>query len=327
MAYAAAPTAPRFEHRTDAAPVLGLGTPRPRLSWSAPAAEAGYEQTAYEIEVTRTDSTTTYRVDSADQVLVPWPAPDLTSRAAVTVRVRVAHGDDWSNWSPPATAEAGLLSTSDWQACFVSPATQGAPEQPAPLVSGTLDIPGPVQSARLYATAHGVYVPTLNGSRVGDHVLAPGWTAYRHRLRYQTYDVTDQLRIGTNSLEFLLGNGWFRGRFGFGFVPPYGDRLALLAQLEVTLTDGRRLVLGTDASWRARESEVIANDLFDGQYTDLRRRANLERLPSSPVESLVLRPFGNIAQSRICAASSFTISSAQRLRMAPHILLGIKACE
>src|SRR3954471_5350494 len=104
MALAAAPTAPRFEHRTDADPVLGLGTARPRLSWTVPSAQDGYEQTAYEIEVGRAASTDTYRVQSVDQILVPWPAHELSSRERVTVRVRVAHDDDWSDWSQPAAA-------------------------------------------------------------------------------------------------------------------------------------------------------------------------------------------------------------------------------
>ena len=109
--------------------------------------------------------------------------------------------------------------------------------------------------ARLYATAHGLYEATLNGHRVGDQVLAPGWTSYGHRLRYQTYDVTGLVREGGNDLEVLLGNGWYRGRLGWdGRHAHYGDRLALLAQLEVTTSDGQVIRLGTDASWMARES-------------------------------------------------------------------------
>src|SRR4051794_24448964 len=284
MALAAAPTAPRFEHRTDADPVLGLGTARPRLSWTVPMAEDGYEQTAYEIELTRAAATRTYRVDSRDQVLVPWPAPDLTSKEQVTARVRVAHGADWSNWSPPAGAECGLLSPADWRASFITPAELGRPEQPAPILHRRLDLPGPVRSARLYITAHGIYVASLNGDRVGDQVLAPGWTSYHHRLRYQTYDVTDQLRPGENTLDVLLGNGWFRGSLGFGFGRPYGDQLALLAQLEVTLADGRTVELVTDPSWTAHDSAVLTNDLYDGQRTDLRRRTGSERRPGSPVD-------------------------------------------
>ena len=70
--------------------------------------------------------------------------------------------------------------------------------------------------ARLYITALGVYEAQLNGETVGDHVMAPGWTSYRHRLRYQTFDVTSLLREGRNALGAMLGDGWFRGRLGFG---------------------------------------------------------------------------------------------------------------
>ena len=95
----------------------------------------------------------------------------------------------------------------------------------------------------------------MNGLRVGDHVLAPGWTSYTHRLRYQTYDVSALVREGANELEVLLGNGWFRGRLGWRERRAlYGDRLALLAQLEVTTGDGAVHVLASDGSWTAYEA-------------------------------------------------------------------------
>jgi alpha-L-rhamnosidase len=139
------------------------------------------------------------------------------------------------------------------------------------VLGAVLELPGDVTSARLYSTAHGIYEAFLNGRRVGDQVLTPGWTAYAERLRYQTYDVTELVREGANELEVLLGNGWFRGRLGWGHRRAlYGDRLALLAQLEVTTSDGRVHLLATDGSWTVRESGVLADDLYDGQRTDLR---------------------------------------------------------
>lgn len=283
MAMAAAPEPPRFEHHTG--PVLGLGTDRPRLSWSIPTAESAYEQTSYEIELTRDGITERHRVDSPHQILVSWPARPLASREAATVRVRVAHEGSWSEWSEPAIAEAGLLEVADWTATFISPVGVGALHMPAPILSGSITIPGNIRSARLYTTAHGVYVATLNGRRVGTQVLAPGWTSYRTRLRYQTYDVTDLVHGGENTLEFLLGNGWYRGRLGFkGERALYGDRLALLAQLEITTTDGQVHVLATDGSWTARESEILADDLYDGQRTDLRRRDGERRPAAGGVE-------------------------------------------
>ncbi|WP_235496674.1 alpha-L-rhamnosidase [Leifsonia sp. Root4] len=134
-----------------------------------------------------------------------------------------------------------------------------------------IQVPGPVASARLYATAHGIYTARLNGAPIDDTVLAPGWTAYEHRLRIRAYDVTSLVATGDNHLDFVLGNGWWRGRFGFlGERAIYGDRLALLAQLEVTLVDGSVQILATDGSWVARPTGILSDDIYDGQTTDLR---------------------------------------------------------
>jgi alpha-L-rhamnosidase len=173
--------------------VLGIGTAAPRLSWVVPQADDGFAQDAYEVELTRAGrAPETIRVASTEQVLVPWPGEPLASREAVSVRVRV----EGSDWSEPATVEAGLLAPGDWIARFISPRDLGAIGAPAPLLRSRLEIPGRVARARLYATAHGVYEATMNGRRVGDQVLAPGWTSYHHRLRYQTYDVTGLVRAG-----------------------------------------------------------------------------------------------------------------------------------
>jgi alpha-L-rhamnosidase len=276
MGHVAAPTAVRFEHRTDEDPVLGIGTATPRLSWIVPAADAGFVQEAYEVELTRAGGAAeVVRVTSGEQVLVPWPVAPLRSRESVRIRLRVSGAGMRSAWSDPATVEAGLLRSEDWRARFISPRELGELGAPAPVLRSTFDLPGGVITARLYATAHGLYEATLNGRRVGDQVLAPGWTSYGHRLRYQTYDVTELVREGGNDLEVLLGNGWYRGRLGWdGRHAHYGDRLALLAQLEVTTSDGRVIRLGTDTSWTARESGVLADDLYDGQRTDLRPRTD-----------------------------------------------------
>ena len=122
MALAAAPVV-RVEHLTDPGPALGLGTPCPRLSWVVPEADAGYRQSAYEVEVTLPAGMATYRVDADDQVLVPWPGEPLASREAARVRVRVTDGQDWSDWSDPSALEAGLLDPGDWVARFITPRT------------------------------------------------------------------------------------------------------------------------------------------------------------------------------------------------------------
>jgi alpha-L-rhamnosidase len=271
----------RFEHREGG---LGIGTGTPRLSWQVTSDDPSWSATAYELELTTAAATTSVRVESSDQVLVPWPFEPLPARARATVRVRVASGPDWTAWSEPASVEVGLLASEDWAARFISPRILGGFDSAAPILARTFALRPGITSARLYATAHGVYVATLNGTRVGDEELAPGWTSYHHRLRYQTHDVASLLTDGDNTLEVVLGNGWYRGRLGWdGRRGLYGDRLALLAQLEVTYADGSVEHIATDEQWSARESEIVADDLYDGQRTDLR---GPERAGSDAVEVL-----------------------------------------
>ena len=206
-------------------------------------------------------------------MLVPWPGAPLASRQRVEVRVRV-WGEDGSEspWSEPASVEAGLLDPADWTARFVAPAETGARGEPLPLLRKDFAVAGPIARARLYVTALGLYELELNGQRVGDHVLEPGWTSYDKRLRYETHDVTDLLQPGGNALGALLGDGWYRGRIGYsGSREIFHDRLALLAQLEVVGADGSVQVVATDGSWRAAAGPILSSDLYDGEVHDARR--------------------------------------------------------
>jgi alpha-L-rhamnosidase len=265
----------RFEHRADA---LGIGAARPRLSWIVESAAPGWQQAAYELAATGAGGAPrghTGRVASDQSVLVAWPFDPLESRERVAVRVRVwgADGSE-SEWSAPAEVEAGLLAPSDWSARFVTPDwdEDTSQAQPAPLLRREFDVRPGVARARLYITALGVYAAQLNGADVGDHVLDPGWTSYSHRLRYQTFDVTGQLRAGRNTIAASLGDGWYRGRlsFGGGRRNVYGDRLALLAQLEIEYADGATERVVTDDAWRAATGPIRASDIYDGETYDAR---------------------------------------------------------
>lgn len=131
---------------------------------------------------------------------------------------------------------------------------------------------GRVEAATLQATSLGIYEPWLNGRRVGDDVLSPGWSSYEWRVRYRTYDVTD-LIAEDNVVGMSLGNGWYRGRLGFhGQQALYGDELGVLAELTVRFSDGHRQVVATDASWRSGPSATTTNQLYDGQTIDARRQ-------------------------------------------------------
>jgi alpha-L-rhamnosidase len=267
-----------FEHLAEA---LGIGLAAPRLSWMIESPAEGWRQTAYAIEARGASGAPrgeTGRVDSGESALVQWPFAPLASRERVAVRVRVWGADGQASpWSEPAMVEAGLLAPEDWSARLVTPDwdEDTSVAQPASLLRREFTVRPGLTAARLYITAHGVYEAELNGAMVGDHVLAPGWTSYGHRLRYQTFDVTALLREGPNALGAMLGDGWFRGRLGFGGGRRniYGDRLALLAQLELAYDDGATERIVTGEGWRATRGPILASDLYDGERYD----ASLER--------------------------------------------------
>ena len=266
----------RFEHRRDA---LGIGVAAVRLSWITETNLQGWRQAAYALEVYAADGgqllEQTGRVETGESVLVPWPFAPLQSRERRLVRVRV-WGEDGaaSAWSEQVPVEAGLLASGDWAAQFITPDWDEdlARPQPCPLLRREFAVEAEIRQARLYITALGVYSAEINGVPVSEDVMAPGWTSYAHRLRFQTYDVTPLLQPGRNALGAVLGDGWYRGRLGYGGGRRniYGDRLALLAQLEIEYVDGRRVRVLSDETWRAAKGPWLASDIYDGETYDAR---------------------------------------------------------
>jgi alpha-L-rhamnosidase len=247
---------------------LGLDVSAPRLSWKLP--ETTREQRAYALLL---NEWTSGRRDGDENVLVAYPAPAVTSRARVRWQVKVWTDAGESDWSDPARFELGLVEPADWTGRWIEPsgASSGGRgevgHRPASLFSTTFDLGELGQVARLYATAHGVYELFLNGVRVGDEELTPGFTSYRERLQVQTYDVGAVLRTGTNELRAIVSDGWWCGQVGFvRSHDVWGAKHGLLAQLEV---DGRPIAV-TDEHWRIASSAIVAADLIDGQHTDLR---------------------------------------------------------
>jgi alpha-L-rhamnosidase len=267
---------------------LGIGTDRPRLSWVVQTTAKNWRQSAYEIEARDPNGQLkgqTGKVQSDQSVLIAWPFDPLKSRQQLSLRVRVWGSDGQvSEWSRSAVCEAGLRQRADWTAHFVTPDwdEDTSRQQPAPFLRHEFEVRPGVTSARLYITALGVYEPHLNGAVVGDHVLAPGWTSYHDRLRYQTFDVTGLLSEGRNVLGAILADGWYRGRIGFGAGKRngWGDRLALLAQLEIQYADGTNDRIVTDESWRAATGPILSSGIYEGETYD----ARLERPGWSSVD-------------------------------------------
>ncbi|KPI43285.1 uncharacterized protein AB675_7167 [Cyphellophora attinorum] len=302
------PAGPSFEHHHSG---IGIQCARPRISWQYEPVkqhESVYDwsQTAYELEIVSTDETQAssylHRVDGEESILVPWPAQcsALRSRECRRVRIRgygryktsrapdAACQEDRSEWSDWAVVEAGLLDASDWgEAVMITlsePFQLNSDGSARPLTFRkcfeSLEGTGSVTRARLYATSHGVYRATLNGSTVGDQGMSPGWQSFKKRLHYQVYDVTSLLLLGgPNTLTFDVGPGWYASALTWELTRfCYGKSLGLLARLEIDVEGlDETIVVCSDPSWRATTSSVLSSEIYGGETFDQARVSQIRK--------------------------------------------------
>jgi alpha-L-rhamnosidase len=252
---------------------IPVGAKAPRISWRFSGETKDWTQSAYEIEILTDSQTRLFRVNSSESVLVPWPTTPLKARESVAMRVRAHGGSDSTLWSGLYPLQAGLLNREDWTAKLIAAnrnLTTHNSLRPTRFRKSFTMSRGRGWNARLYITSYGVYEAYINGKRVGDHVLSPGWTAYKYYLNYQTFDVKDLLNDGENTIGVEVAEGWYSGRLGFngGKQCIYGDRLALLAQLEITFPDAEELRIVSDETWKIFPSPIMSSELYDGEAYD-----------------------------------------------------------
>ncbi len=163
-----------------------------------------------------------------------------------------------------------------WTASWIEPveADDVAPAQrPAYHLATDFEVVGNVVRATLHATAHGVYEAFVNGERVGDEELAPGFSAYRRRLQVQSFDVTGSIRTGTNAIGMIVSDGWWRGQHGvIREIDAFGPTVGVLVELHLHLDDDTHRIVASGDSWRSTPSHILAADLIAGEVHDLRRR-------------------------------------------------------
>ena len=272
------------ELRTEyAANPIGIDAREPRLGWQVHARARGVMQAAYQIQVASSERALREGkgllwdagvVKSSESAHVPYAGPAVRSGQRYVWRVRVwDSGGVPSAWSEPAFWEMGLLQPSDWKASWIEP---DLPEDvtksgPSPMLRREFAVAGDVERARAYVTSHGLYEMAINGQRVGDAVLTPGWTSYNKRLQYQTYDVTPLLKKGPNAIGVTLGNGWYRGNLAWDDKRNiYGNRLGLLLQIVVTYRGGRQETIASDAGWKASTGPIRMSEIYHGETYDAR---------------------------------------------------------
>jgi len=262
---------------------IGLGDTKPRLSWIMTSDEQGQYQSAYQVLVaTSPDLLSEKAADmwnsgkgSSDQsIQVEYAGKALESRDQCWWKVRVWDKDGKvSSWSEPASFEIGLLKARDWQADWIKSSIDFEEIfHPSPMLRKEFSLRKEIKSARLYISSLGLYVGEINGKKVGDQVLTPGWTSFHSRIQYQTYDVSSLLNTGGNAMGIILGNGWYRAFMPNNRdVPGFGEEsLDVMAQLEVTYTDGTHEIVTTDGSWKSSIGPIIKSGIYDGEAYDAR---------------------------------------------------------
>ncbi|WP_093961113.1 alpha-L-rhamnosidase [Bifidobacterium vansinderenii] len=263
--------------------VIGLPTGTPRLSWDYAVEPPSDSEIVFHVERRTLGAAEPVvqeaRVPAADNTLCAWPLPALASfeSAVATVQLVDANGEPVSPTSSPVRFEAALLENFQHFADFVGPSwvEPETDHRHLPLVRAEINLRDKPAAARLTLTALGVVEAEINGVKIADDALLPGWTVYSDRLDCWTFDITDRLVSGANALGFWLGDGWWRGRLGFdgGWVNFYGDRIGVAAQIDLVYPDGgteRILSNSWDRTWKVTPGPIVCSDLYEGEHYDAR---------------------------------------------------------
>ena len=257
---------------------IGVGS-NIQLGWVLESDRRSVLQTAYQLQVSTDPGFGEFfydsgAVQSGDSAHIRLSGLQLASSTRYFYRVKVwdNQGEE-SAFSDPAYFETALLQNSLWKADFITADTK---EEDAALSDGrllrkTFQVGKKVKSARAYATAMGLYELFLNGQRVGDQVLAPGWTMFTTRTLYQTYDITDLLRQGENAVAAQVGAGWCKGEIGFEHRRNHYTKKALfICQLLLTYEDGTQDLILSDGSWKWSKGPIVFSEFYDGEIYDAR---------------------------------------------------------
>jgi alpha-L-rhamnosidase len=261
---------------------LGIDAAAPALSWKIAGDGRGLRQTAYRIQVAsrpdrlaadRPDLWDSGRVESDETVGIAYAGRPLASFRRVSWRVRVwdQNGRE-SAWSEPSDWAMGILRPEEWRAVWIGAQPGENPPAATRLLRREFSVRARLARADLFVCGLGFYEATLNGRRVGEDLLAPGWTKYDKTCLYETYDVTHLLRPGANAVGLLLGNGFYNvsgGRYA-KFKGTFGP-LKAIALLRLEYADGSVDFVGSNGSWRTAPGPITFSCVYGGEDYDARR--------------------------------------------------------
>ena len=269
---------------------IGIDALQPRLSWTFLATARNQSQSAYELMVADNPDFNSGIQWSTGKVIAPknsnieYSGKPLQSFTSYFWRVRTYDEQNkLSAWSKEAKFETAMLHQGDWKSRWISDGSRqfGSDEDfyqddRMPLFRKTITVPKEVKQARLYISGLGYYEAYLNGEKIGDRVLDPGWTSYQKEILYSVYDITAQLKKGTHVAGVMLGNGWYNplpmrlfSRFNIRDFQQTG-RPCVKAEFHIQYRDGSSDTIITDESWQVAPGPVIRNNVYLGEQYDAR---------------------------------------------------------
>lgn len=302
---------------------IGIDERSPRFTWQIKSKEQGISQKAYQIVVgTIPEKVSAGRGDiwdsgTVNSSFIPaiYQGPYLQpfTRYFWSVRVQDANSS-WSEWAPAAYFETGMMRQENWKGQWITD-TYDYNVKPAPFFRKEFTINKPLSSARTYIAVGGLYELFVNGKRIGDHRLDPMYTRFDRRNLYVTYDVTENLQQGKNTIGVLLGNGWYNHQstaVWYFDKAPWRARPKFCLDLRMTYSDGSIETVSTGQDWQTHFSPVIFNSIYTGEHYDGRleqegwdmpefnpkgwNNAIATGAPSQNITAQVLHPIRNVAK-------------------------------
>jgi alpha-L-rhamnosidase len=279
------------------------GTPRiPDFSWILSSGIRGAEQTAYQLIVSSDQKSSekskgivwnSGKIVSAENAWIKYSGPELQPGTRYFWRIRVWDKSDIpSDWSITGTFITGLFSSNDWSGAkwigyeeiedslLLVPGVHGNGDNLGnvalkrtviPLFRKDITIEKKIKQAFAFISGLGQYELYINGNKIGDNFLSPGWTDYRKTCLYNTYDVTSYLTKGSNTIGAIAGNGFYninRERYR-KLVIAFGAPKMIL-KMEVHYTDGSKDIFISDNSWKTSPSPITFSSIYGGEDYDAR---------------------------------------------------------
>jgi alpha-L-rhamnosidase len=255
----------------------------PRFSWQLNS-ENGHivDQQAYEIIVDTVDDSigkqvniwSSGKVISSQSIYVKYKGKPLRSGSLYFWKVRIwDKKGNQCKWSETANFKMGLLFPGDWRAEWIGTPNPNLVNGPSPLFRSTFTLKKGIKTAFAYITSHGFYTAAINGQKMGNDFLTPGWTSYNKRLQYQCYDVAQLLRTGKNAIGVVLGSGWYRSQLGpYNPIPDfYGKELGLLMQIRIVYIDGSEELITSGKNWKTSTGALKYAEIYNGCTIDTRK--------------------------------------------------------